>query len=373
MSAIYIHIPFCLKKCSYCSFGSCVAGEPLYTEYVAALKKEIVSLAPTPLPVDTIFIGGGTPTCLPVEQLTGVLALCYERFEISDEAEISVEANPGTVDNRYLDLLLRGGVNRLSFGVQSFNDEELKRLGRLHSALEAEKAFSSARKAGFTNINIDLMYGLPGQSPASWEKTLNKAFSLAPPHFSLYQLTVEEGTPYQELMDSGAIVLPREEDVLEMDNKTAQKCALEGYSQYEISNYSLPGYQCRHNINYWCNNEYYGVGSSAVSYSNGCREKRLGSPISYVEAFSHNRPVVVERETLGKEESFRETVIMGLRMVRGVSLAALSKRYGLDPAGYYGKTLQHMIKLGLIEQDERYLWITDKGRPLSNSIMAELV
>jgi oxygen-independent coproporphyrinogen-3 oxidase len=373
MPAIYIHIPFCLKKCSYCSFGSCVAGEPLYTEYVEALKKEIVSLVPTPVPVDTIFIGGGTPTCLPVEQLTGVLALCYERFEISDGAEISVEANPGTVDSRYLDLLLRAGVNRLSFGVQSFDYDELKILGRLHSALDADKSFSSARKAGFSNINIDLMYGLPGQSPATWEKTLKDAFSLAPPHFSIYQLTVEEGTPYQDLVDRGAIVLPQEEDVLEMDTITAQKCALEGYSQYEISNYSLPGYQCRHNINYWCNNEYYGVGSSAVSYSDGCREKRLGDPISYVEALNHNRSVVVERETLSGEESFRETVIMGLRMVRGVSLAALSKRYGLDPAGYYEKTLQHLIELGLVELDEKYLRITDKGRPLSNRIMAELV
>jgi len=373
MAALYIHIPFCLKKCSYCSFGSYVANEPLYTQYVMALVKEISALSPIPLSIESIFIGGGTPTCLPVKQLAGLVDLCKRLFDVDNEAEISVEANPGTVDSRYLDTLLGAGVNRMSFGVQSFDDGELAILGRVHSAKDAEKVFESARCAGFSNLNLDLMYGLPGQNSASWQRTLTTAYSLKPEHLSLYQLTVEEGTPYDDLVNSGEIVLPAEEEVLKMDAVTAELSGQKGYLQYEISNFSLPGYQCRHNINYWCNDEYYAAGASAVSYINGCREKRVGSPVAYIKAVTENLPVIVERETLGLEESFRETVIMGLRMMRGVSLAALSERYGLEPADYYGRTLEKLIDLGLVELGKEYLRISAKGRLLSNYVMAELV
>jgi len=383
MASLYLHIPFCRSKCLYCSFNSCIAGKELYAPYIAALIRELTSLVnnlaetgaeENSRPVlDTLFIGGGTPTCLPSELLQGLLLEVFKLFDIATGAEISVEANPGTVDLRSLSALRDVGVNRLSLGVQSFADRELELIGRIHNGQEACSAIEAARAAGFDNINLDLMYGLPGQTPDSWQSSLERGLSFRPEHLSLYQLTVEEDTPFQVLVENQTLCLPAEDHVLQMDDITQQLCGAADMHQYETSNYAAPERKCRHNINYWLNNDYLAAGASAVSCLHGMRERRLADPSDYVRRISRRESVVMERECLPLEASFRETVIMGLRMVRGVSRKSLQARYGLDVRDHYGATLVKLIDAGLVELTETHLRITAKGWPLANQIMAELV
>ncbi len=378
MVSLYLHIPFCQSKCHYCSFSSCAGGQQLYAPYITALKKEISLLEGTgdPGELDTLFIGGGTPTCLPASGLSSLVRHCIDLFGVvlgDESAEISVEANPGTVDRRYLETLLEAGVNRLSFGVQSFDDGELRCLGRIHNEKDARAAVDAARGAGFTNINLDLMYGLPGQSPASWLYSLEQGLSLFPEHLSLYQLTIEPDTPFHSLVANNSVVLPSEDDILRMDETTKRLSESAGLHQYETSNFALDGYSCRHNINYWLNNDYYAAGASAVSYMGGVRERRVAEPGEYMCLIEQDSSAVIERECLGREASFRETVIIGLRMVQGVSRETLSDRYGIDPEEYYGHTLQMLTGNKMIELTDTHLRITEKGWPLSNQILAELV
>lgn len=377
MASLYIHIPFCLKKCLYCAFSSCVGDRSLQKSYVEAVKKELYEVAKRAEKkeesLNTLFVGGGTPTCLAVDDLTGLLSYCTEIFSVADGAEISVETNPGTVDRNYLERLLAAGVNRLSLGVQSFDDLQLQTLGRAHSSKEAWTVICDAKKEGFTNCNVDLMYGLPGQPPSSWRHTLETAFLVDPKHLSLYQLTVEEGTALFNLVGKGDLELPTEDEVLHMDEITLSLCAQASYEQYEVSNFCLEGFRCKHNINYWKNNDYYGAGAAAVSYTEGCRKKRIQSPKAYIEAVERNISTTEECEVLEPDESFRETVIMGLRMVEGVCLQSLDQRYGIDPKQYYGVTLNRLVKQGLVGLSQTHLYITPKGWPLSNRIMAELV
>lgn len=376
MTSLYLHIPFCLRKCLYCAFSSCVSTPELHGRYVRALKCEIDSLQrkqPQESPLKTLFIGGGTPTCIAPEHLTSIIDHCRSSFGFITGAEISVEANPGTVDQRYCESLLTAGVNRLSMGVQSFIDEELQKIGRLHSSREAIEAIMAAQQAGFANINIDLMYGLPGQTPQSWAASLEQALLLSPEHLSLYQLMVEEGTPFQIMDGKKELLLPVEDEILEMDEITRELTQNCHFIQYETSNYAIQGYQCLHNINYWQNLDYLAAGAAAVSFIKGIREKRTADPKRYVEQISAGKSVVVEQEQLTMEESFRETVIMGLRLKRGVSLDSLQSRYGLTPEEHYGSILGRLLQLQMVEQTPTHLKITDKGWPLSNQIMAELV
>lgn len=375
MTALYLHIPFCRSKCHYCSFSSCAGESDLYALYVAALKQElshVAGLAP-PLPLESLFIGGGTPSILPCDLLTGILDHCRKLFAMTPGIEISVETNPGTVDEGYLQELFKAGVNRLSLGVQSFNDRELKNLGRVHNAEEPILAVQAARNAGFTNINLDLMCGLPGQTAFSWCESLGKALSLQPEHLSVYQLSIEAGTRFAGLFASGKIELPVEDDILEFDRLTTEGCRAAGMHHYEISNYSLTGYECRHNVNYWLNEEYLACGASAVSYRNGVREKRIAGGREYIRRLEAGLPVVEESECLSAEASFRETVIMGLRLVRGVCRETLRQRFGRDLVQYYGPALEKLLNLRLVELTDTHLRLTDRGRPLANQVMAELV
>ncbi|EKD35677.1 MAG: hypothetical protein ACD_75C01820G0002 [uncultured bacterium] len=375
MTALYLHIPFCRSKCHYCSFSSCAGESDLYGPYVAALKKEIAHVAgPAPLlPLQSLFIGGGTPSILPCTLLTGIVAHCRALFAMTPTIEISVETNPGTVDEGYLRELFRAGVNRLSLGVQSFNDRELRNLGRVHTAEEAILAVQAARNAGFTNINMDLMCGLPGQNALSWRQSLTTALSLQPEHLSVYQLSIEPGTTFADLVDRGKIELPGEDEILEFDHLTAEGCRAAGMHHYEISNYSLTGYECRHNVNYWLNEEYLACGASAVSYRDGVREKRIAGGREYIRRLEAGLQVVVESERLPAEAAFRETVIMGLRLVRGVCCETLRQRYGRDIVQYYGPVLEKLLHLRLVELTGTHLRLTDRGRPLANQVMAELV
>lgn len=324
-------------------------------------------------PLQSVFIGGGTPTILPTELLTGIVEYCKKIFLISPDIEFSVEANPGTVTEGYLQALALAGVNRLSLGVQSFDDCDLKTLGRIHSAGEACAAVRAARDAGFTNINLDLMCGLPSQTVSSWQQTLDRALALQPEHLSVYQLTVEPETPFAELLTSGRLSLPAEGEIIEMDRRTVRSCRNAGLIQYEISNYAMPGYECRHNVNYWENGDYLAAGVSAVSCLDRIREKRTEDIRDYIGKMAAGLSVVVERECLDPDASFRETVVMGLRMVRGVCRDSLRRRYDRDVTEYYGPVLEKLYNLGLVELTATHLRLTERGRQLANMIMAELV
>ncbi|MFT5702215.1 MAG: oxygen-independent coproporphyrinogen-3 oxidase [Desulforhopalus sp.] len=375
MNCLYLHVPFCLRKCHYCSFSSFVGSQELQSEYVNSLKKEVGSLqsAGEKKLLSTLFVGGGTPTCLKVEELGGIIRHCRELFGFEDGAEVSVEANPGTVDGFYFEQLLEAGVNRLSIGVQTFVDSELVRIGRIHSSQLAIEAYSAAKSAGFTNINVDLMYGIPGQTTDSWTDSLAQALQLNPQHMSLYQLMVEEGTRFGHLEERGELDVPDEDEILEMDERTRFMCESEKFIQYETSNYARKGYECRHNINYWENRDYLAAGAAAVSFLDGVREKRCTDVKEYTDKILRGDSVITETERLPLEESFRETVIMGLRMKRGVSLLNLQSRYGLSPTEHYGSTLRSLMDMGMVELTQTHLKITEKGWPLSNRIMAELV
>ncbi len=375
MSSLYIHIPFCLSKCPYCSFVSFPGMDGLHQRYVAALLREAAGLRPdaSELLLATLFLGGGTPSLLAAGQVAAIVTGCKELFGLSEQAEISIEANPGTIDLEKLSLLREGGINRLSIGVQSFNDRELQSLGRPYSAGDAKAAVRQARAAGFDNISLDLMYGLPGQNRHSWHQTLEEAISLAPDHLSLYELTVEQGTPYHRQLEQGLLQLPDEEEIAAMDLITASLCREGGLAHYEISNYARPGYECRHNINYWRNGPYLALGAGAFSCVEGRRQQRTCDPLRYCELIESGQSVIVEEECLEREASFRETVIMGLRMHCGVSREGLRRRYNMDLGACYGGTLIRLVDQGLLEMDAGHLRLTARGRLFANQVMAELV
>jgi len=373
---LYLHVPFCLHKCPYCSFYSLAGRLDLSKQYVAAIKKQLrrfATLKKTQAqPLTTIFFGGGTPSMLSPDVLRELLSDCLHHFPCADEMEISMEVNPATVDAHGLLTLRRSGFNRLSIGVQSFNDRELQRLGRPHSAADAVQTVQMAQQAGFTNISIDLMYGLPDQNTQSWQDSLDQALDLNIQHLSLYELTIEEKTPFATQFGRGDLKLPEEEVVLSMMEATRQRISSAGFVRYEISNYSRPGYECRHNINYWQNGDYIGLGPGAVSCLDGTRR----TAITDVERFCELREKETEwqeEETLENEARFRETVIMGLRMTQGVSIQEIAERFDINPLSYYGKTLDQLMDAKLLVIDQGRLRLTDQGLLLANTVMAELV
>lgn len=370
---LYLHVPFCLRKCAYCSFYS-EAGLPpdKGNAYLAAVTAQLRWFA-SKRPLTSIFFGGGTPTMLPPAALSSLLAACLHSFPCADEPEISLEVNPATVDGSGLTLLRQAGFNRLSIGVQSLQDGELRRLGRPHSAADAVQTAQLARQAGFTNINLDLMYGLPGHTLATWQDTLTQALALQPQHLSIYELTIEEGTPFARQQDQGSLLLPNEDTVLRMLEETQRLLHGAGFHRYEISNYALPGCECRHNINYWQNGEYIGVGPGAVSCLSGIRRSAVADVREFCRLIESGQSVWEEEERLAPEAAFRETVIMGLRMTDGVSLEALRHRFGINAEAYYGATLARLIQQGLLDLASGQLRLTEQGLLLANTVMAELV
>ena len=377
MSSLYLHIPFCENKCHYCGFNSYADCEAIWERYFNALQRELISeckkYGQNFTPLKTVFFGGGTPTLVEAKYLTEVIATLRDCVELESDCEISVESNPESVSLEKLEQLWDSGINRLSFGVQSFKDDDLRTLGRIHSADKAAEVMALAKQAGFTNINLDLMSGLRGQSRDDWSYILSRAISCEPSHLSIYQLTPEENTPLYNQIEKGLIELPDGEHSLELDRITQATCAEYGYQQYEISNFAIPGFECRHNINYWENNSYLAVGAGAVSYINGCRAKRVGSPAEYCKNVECESSVISEKECLTKEESFRETVVVGLRMVRGVDLKRVENRFEIDICAYYGSILDSFREAGFVEISDGFLFITDKGRPVTNRILTDLV
>jgi oxygen-independent coproporphyrinogen III oxidase len=375
MAHLYIHIPFCLSKCAYCSFVSFPGMDHLFGRYIKALGEEMRMLTSEyeRSPLETIFLGGGTPSLLSSENISCLFQCCQDQFEIDKQAEISMEVNPKTIDFMKMLSFKECGINRVSIGVQSFIDNELQRLERMHNAQEAWDGVEVVSNSGISNINIDLISGIPGQSVASWRWNLQSAIALNPKHLSLYQLSIEEKTGFNKQFARGILVLPDEGEIAEMDEATSDLCESAGFGQYEISNYAKPGFECRHNINYWHNEEYFGVGAGAVRYLAGERIKNIEDPLIYCEKIERGESAVQESESLDPEASFRESVVMGLRMVKGVSSERLMSRYGIDLQLYYGETLQKLLELSLLEFQKPYLRLTAKGRALANRVMAEMV
>lgn len=374
---LYLHVPFCLHKCPYCSFYSLSGRPDLVKRYVEAVKRQIIRLTDTAetgrYPLTTVFFGGGTPSMLAPAILSDLLQTCLEKNTCSNEAEISVEVNPATIDTEGLIILRRAGFNRLSIGIQSLNDRELKLLGRAHTADDAIRIAGAARQAGFSNIGIDLMYGLPTQNAQSWRNTLHRTLELAPEHLSLYELTIEEGTPFANRINEGTLQTPHEDLILSMMDITRKSIATTRLARYEISNYALPGFRCRHNLNYWHNGSYIGLGPGAVSCVQGTRYSAVSDVEQFCTLLENGFDPWIRKETLDREASFRETVILGLRLTEGVSLQALYQRFGIDAESYYNTTLQRLLASKLVNLKGDRLRLTEQGLLLANMVMADLV
>ena len=375
MNSLYLHIPFCLSKCLYCSFSSYPGLDNLHQSYCSALGRDIRQSywEQHGRPLNTLFIGGGTPTVLNPKQLIDISKTCREVYGFRSDAEISIEANPGTVNLDDLQSLRQAGFNRLSLGMQSGHDDELLALGRHHNAAQSISAFKDARRAGFSNISLDLMYGLPDQTPGLWQQSLEQALALQPEHLSLYQLSLEEGTDFNRRFQQGLLLLPDDKETLEMDEITVELCSRNGFRQYEISNFSRPGFECRHNIVYWHNDEYLACGAGAVSYLNTRRSRRHSDPALYTKQVEQGKSVLEESEQLELKASFRETVVMGLRLFEGVAEKRLLNRFGLSYLDVYGNNLSKLREDGLLELTSSVLALTEKGRRFANLVMAELV
>jgi oxygen-independent coproporphyrinogen-3 oxidase len=375
-SSIYIHIPFCIRKCHYCDFVSYPGRPPEeMAAYCRALEREMDLVAGKwqPGPAATVYIGGGTPTLLPARNLEQVLDAVDRFFGRQPGAEVTVEANPGTVDGRKLKILKAAGVNRLSLGVQSLDDDLLAAMGRIHRRRDVYEAFDQARRAGFHNINVDLIFGLPGQTLDGWRATLKEAIALQPEHIAAYSLQVEEGTPWGKLAAAGELPLPGEELELAMYQEARQMLAAVGYQQYEISNFARPGYQCRHNLTYWLNQPYLGLGAAAASYWRGRRWQNYSELHRYRHVLSRGRLPRAEIETLTPHQQMAETMFMGLRLMAGVDLEDFRRRFGVDAREVYARELAGLYRAGLVEEKDGHLRLTEKGLPLANEVFMQFV
>ncbi len=364
---LYIHIPFCVRKCLYCDFTSVPYDEEQANNYAEALCKELVLKKHEAGNLKTVYIGGGTPSLMS-EQFFEILFSCLTaNFRFAPQAEITVEANPGTLSKAKLGILVSMGINRISFGIQSFQDNELKALGRIHTSREAVTALEMAKKAGLTNISLDLMYGIPGQTSATWRDTLKNAVKLAPSHISAYELTPEKGTPLFCLLEEKRIELPDEERVLEMYDDAIDYLAANDYGHYEISNFARPGFTCRHNMNYWNRGEYIAAGAGAHSFIAGVRTRNTGNIPVYIDRLRTGTLPVEESLTISATEALREQLFLGLRKTDGIPLA------GLEPTGInITEAAAELIEEGYLEIAGENLRLTRKGLVLSNTVIVTL-
>ena len=367
---LYIHIPFCKRKCNYCDFPSFQGiSQTEKKKYVDALISEINSYScPEKIKVNTVFIGGGTPSLLGGEEMGRVLSSVYESFEISEDAEISMEANPGTLTLENAIAYRSSGINRISIGSQSFCENELKKLGRIHNSDAISEAVAIAREAGFSNINLDLMYGIPHQTPSSFAKSMEQAISLAPEHLSVYSLMLEEGTPFYQMQQS--LSLPDEDAETEMTELLLSKMKAAGYERYEISNYAKPSFASRHNLRYWRNEEYLGFGVSAYSYFDGVR---YGNHRDFSLYCQSPLDCVVEREELTQEDKAYEYVMTRFRLKEGVSLAEYQALFGVSFEERYRIEISRFAALGLLERENNRIFLNDKGMALSNTVLVDFM
>lgn len=385
--SLYLHIPFCQKRCHYCDFTTYAGVLYLIPHYVDALIREIRQVANSlneVLDVHTIFFGGGTPSLLSTQQLDRILGELWDGFKITNDAEISLEANPGTVSLESLKKLRSAGFNRISFGVQSFRSSELVMMGRIHNVGEARKAILWAKEVGFSNINLDLIFGLPGQTNIDWEMTLDQALGLNPSHLSLYALTIEEGTPFHGWMNRGLLETINDDLSAEMYELASDRLETEGFLQYEISNWARPGKECRHNLQYWRMRPYLGLGVGAHGYINRIRTANTNLIPDYIRrmkrAEEQEFPFSLANESRNKlslEEEMAEFMMVGFRLVgEGVSAIEFEERFGQPMDELFGGQIQKLLSRKLIENvpgsSDRWR-LTKAGRLLGNQVFIEFV
>ena len=359
---IYIHIPFCVRKCKYCDFLSGPADEKTQRAYVEMLLKEIEQYGELlkTRQTDTIFFGGGTPSALPGEEIARIMEKIRSFGNVSEHAEISIEANPGTVTEEKLLQWKKAGINRISFGLQSADNEELKKLGRIHSWEAFLENYQLARKYGFDNLNVDLMSALPGQTVEIWKKTMEKVVSLEPEHISAYSLIIEEGTPFYEAYADHPELLPTEEEEREMYYETKTVLGKHGYERYEISNYAKPGYECRHNLSYWERTDYLGLGLGAASLLGNVRKSNQTELREYLEGNFEG-----EREVLSEENAMEEYFFLGLRKMKGVDWMPYKEQYT--------KVVEKLVTEGLLRKENEYIRLTELGIDVSNYVLSEFL
>lgn len=379
---LYIHLPFCKSKCRYCDFASYAGCEKHMTSYVEALLTEAETAA-RELPtreIETVFIGGGTPSLLPADLLKLLLSGIHHTFELPRGIEFTTEANPGTLTMPWLETAVKYGVNRLSMGMQAFQPELLKTLGRIHSFDQVKESVKMARSTGISNISLDLMFGLPGQTMEHWRETLRAALSLQPQHLSCYGLIPEENTPLKADLDAGRLILPDEEDERIMYDEAIDLLSANGYEQYEISNFARQGFACRHNLGYWRQIPYLGLGASASSmlpttsgkavYLRQTNPPGLQEYMQMVKSENWSR-----RETIAvtRDEAKFETMMLGLRTTQGVSELAFEEMHGISLNACYGAKLADLEKRGLVCSQSGFWRLTRRGMDVQNAILVELM
>ena len=372
-SSVYIHIPFCATKCYYCAFNTYTFHKEQAKTYLQALRTEMELYASETDALQTIFIGGGTPSILSANTLAQLFADIRQNFSITPNAEITVECNPGTVDAEKLNVTRENGVNRLSFGLQAMQDETLQQLGRIHTVSEFLESYHLAREHGFENINIDLIFALPNQKIEAWHHTLNEVISLKPEHISAYNLVMEEETPFYEQWQTGKLNLPSEDTEADMFQYTMDTLTSHGYTHYEICNFARPNYFAKHNLVYWNNQPCIGLGAGACGYVNGVRYTNIRGIAPYIKTLSkRNKPIANTERLTGNAEK-AETLMLALRKREGISLETYQNRFGEGIDDAFGKTLSKWVDLHLLEQTDTHLRFTDRGLLLANEVFVELM
>jgi oxygen-independent coproporphyrinogen-3 oxidase len=372
--ALYVHVPFCRSLCGYCDFYSELLDPRRVEPLVTALRDEL-ALACTTYPVAcaTIFIGGGTPTVLPAEQLARLLQACEGLREGGAAVEFTVEANPATVEPETAQILVGAGVNRVSLGVQSFDPGELRVLERTHTPEQVGQTMAVCRDQGIRRLSLDLIFGIPGQSLASWRATLQAAIALDPEHLSCYGLTYEPDTPLQRQLTAGRIERVDPDLEADMYEAAIDTLAAAGYAQYEISNFARPGAECRHNLTYWHNEPYLGIGPSAAGYVAGVRYKNVADTAAYVQAIRAGRSPRCEVEQLPPERRARETAMLALRLTEGLERRRFAERFGYDPAVLFAKAIEKHTRDGLVEVTATAIRLTRAGRLLADTVIADFL
>jgi oxygen-independent coproporphyrinogen III oxidase len=373
-AGLYVHIPFCSSRCSYCDFATGLYQAELSERYVNALIREIESTDYAGQLVDTIYFGGGTPSLLHASQLDRILSVLYRRFKVDDAAEVTLEINPGSANREKLQDFRSLGVNRASFGAQTFHDQELAKLGRSHTSADALKTFAELRRAGFANIRFDLIAGLPGQTLAGWQSNIRQALELQPEHLSFYLLEVHSGTPLAEHIRRGIQPEPDDDLAAVMYEWMLEHASGAGYKHYEISNLCRPGFHSRHNVKYWTAAPYYGFGCSAHSYDGRARRwSNHRDVLKYVEMIEIGKSAVVEEQQLSQLDVRAEAVFLGMRMMEGINLSRYRESFGVDLRSEYGEELERYSEAGLVELDGETLRLTRPGALLSNEVFAAFV
>ena len=372
-ASVYIHIPFCATKCYYCAFNTYTFHKEQAEKYLQALRTEMELYASATDSLQTIFIGGGTPSILSANALTQLFSDIHSIFTISSDAEITVECNPGTVDAEKLSIMRSSGVNRLSFGLQAMQDETLQQLGRIHTVDEFLHSYQLTREHGFENVNIDLIFALPDQAIEAWQHTLNTVISLEPEHISAYNLVMEEATPFYEQWQAGELHLPSEDTEADMFQYTIETLTAHGYTHYEICNFAKPDQVAKHNLVYWNNQACIGLGAGACGYVNGVRYTNIRGIAPYIDALrQHNKPISDTEHLTGYAEK-AETLMLALRKREGISLENYQNRFGEEIEVALGDILNKWIDLHLLEQTDTHLRLTDHGLFFANEIFVELM